>query len=116
LWQRIWKEQRFTVLSTFEVGNGLLNRRRYEEVDECSRRVALDSRILRRVHRVDVIQVAEAGVALEGARAIVLGRSGIVGRPMATLLLAANATVTVAHSRLIKPAEFRAVNGVFQLH
>jgi methylenetetrahydrofolate dehydrogenase (NADP+)/methenyltetrahydrofolate cyclohydrolase len=43
--------------------------------------------------------LAEAGVALEGARAIVLGRSGIVGRPMATLLLAANATVTVAHSR-----------------
>lgn len=43
--------------------------------------------------------LAEAGIALEGARAIVLGRSSIVGRPMATLLLAANATVTVAHSR-----------------
>ena len=43
--------------------------------------------------------LAEAGVALDGARALVLGRSAIVGRPMAALLLAANATVTVAHSR-----------------
>ena len=40
-----------------------------------------------------------AGVALRGARAVVLGRSAIVGRPMATLLLAVDATVTVAHSR-----------------
>ena len=43
--------------------------------------------------------LAEAGVALEGARALVLGRSTIVGRPMAMLLLAAHATVTIAHSR-----------------
>jgi len=43
--------------------------------------------------------LAEAGASLEGARALVLGRSGIVGRPMATLLLAAHATVTMAHSR-----------------
>jgi methylenetetrahydrofolate dehydrogenase (NADP+) / methenyltetrahydrofolate cyclohydrolase len=42
---------------------------------------------------------AGAGVALEGARALVLGRSSVVGRPMVTLLLGANATVTVAHSR-----------------
>lgn len=41
----------------------------------------------------------DAGVALEGARAVVVGRSLIVGKPMALLLLAANATVTVAHSR-----------------
>jgi methylenetetrahydrofolate dehydrogenase (NADP+)/methenyltetrahydrofolate cyclohydrolase len=40
-----------------------------------------------------------AGVALTGARALVLGRSAIVGRPVVTLLLGANATVTVAHSR-----------------
>ena len=39
------------------------------------------------------------GVALSGARALVLGRSAIVGRPMAALLLAADATVTIAHSR-----------------
>ena len=43
--------------------------------------------------------LAEAGIPLEGARALVLGRSAIVGRPMAALLLAAHATVTVAHSR-----------------
>ncbi len=43
--------------------------------------------------------LAEVGVPLAGARALVLGRSSIVGRPMAALLLAANATVTVAHSQ-----------------
>jgi methylenetetrahydrofolate dehydrogenase (NADP+)/methenyltetrahydrofolate cyclohydrolase len=43
--------------------------------------------------------LAHAGVAPEGLRALVLGRSTIVGRPMASLLLAANATVTMAHSR-----------------
>ena len=36
---------------------------------------------------------------LAGKRAIVIGRSNIVGKPMAALLLAANATVTIAHSR-----------------
>ena len=52
--------------------------------------------------------LAEAGVALAGARALVLGRSAIVGRPMVALLLAANATVTVAHSRTRDlPAECR---------
>jgi methylenetetrahydrofolate dehydrogenase (NADP+)/methenyltetrahydrofolate cyclohydrolase len=43
--------------------------------------------------------IAEAGAAVEGARAVVVGRSNIVGKPMAQLLLAKNATVTVAHSR-----------------
>jgi len=43
--------------------------------------------------------LAEAGVALPGARALVLGRSQIVGRPMAQLLLGADCTVTIAHSR-----------------
>src|SRR3954470_14396283 len=38
-------------------------------------------------------------VALEGAEAVVVGRSDLVGRPLAALLLAANATVTVCHSR-----------------
>ena len=38
-------------------------------------------------------------VALEGAEAVVLGRSELVGKPVAALLLAANATVTVCHSR-----------------
>ena len=36
---------------------------------------------------------------LSGTKAVVVGRSNIVGKPMAQLLLAANATVTVAHSR-----------------
>jgi methylenetetrahydrofolate dehydrogenase (NADP+) / methenyltetrahydrofolate cyclohydrolase len=43
--------------------------------------------------------LADAGVALRGARALVLGRSNLVGRPVAALLLNADATVTVAHSR-----------------
>jgi methylenetetrahydrofolate dehydrogenase (NADP+)/methenyltetrahydrofolate cyclohydrolase len=38
-------------------------------------------------------------VALAGAEAVVVGRSDLVGRPVAALLLAANATVTVCHSR-----------------
>ncbi len=41
----------------------------------------------------------EVGVTLEGAEAVVLGRSNIVGMPMALLLLRRNATVTVCHSR-----------------
>jgi methylenetetrahydrofolate dehydrogenase (NADP+)/methenyltetrahydrofolate cyclohydrolase len=49
--------------------------------------------------------LAHAGIALEGARALVLGRSAIVGRPLASLLLAANATVTMAHSRTHELAE-----------
>jgi methylenetetrahydrofolate dehydrogenase (NADP+) / methenyltetrahydrofolate cyclohydrolase len=40
-----------------------------------------------------------AGCSLPGARALVVGRSGIVGRPMAQLLLGADCTVTIAHSR-----------------
>ncbi len=43
--------------------------------------------------------IAESGVKLDGARAVVVGRSNIVGKPMAMLLLAANATVTIAHSK-----------------
>jgi methylenetetrahydrofolate dehydrogenase (NADP+)/methenyltetrahydrofolate cyclohydrolase len=38
-------------------------------------------------------------VALEGAEAVVIGRSDLVGKPLAALLLAANATVTICHSR-----------------
>jgi methylenetetrahydrofolate dehydrogenase (NADP+)/methenyltetrahydrofolate cyclohydrolase len=38
-------------------------------------------------------------VELQGARAVVVGRSNIVGKPMALLLLAEHATVTIAHSR-----------------
>ena len=41
----------------------------------------------------------DAGVALEGSESVVVGRSNLVGKPMAQLLLAENATVTVCHSR-----------------
>ena len=45
------------------------------------------------------------GIAIEGARAVVLGRSNIVGKPVAMLLLHRNATVTVCHSRTQNLAE-----------
>ncbi len=41
------------------------------------------------------------GVAMKGQRAVVLGRSEIVGKPMALMLLEEHATVTVAHSRTV---------------
>jgi methylenetetrahydrofolate dehydrogenase (NADP+)/methenyltetrahydrofolate cyclohydrolase len=41
----------------------------------------------------------DVGAPLEGARAVVIGRSILVGKPLAQLLLAANATVTHCHSR-----------------
>jgi methylenetetrahydrofolate dehydrogenase (NADP+) / methenyltetrahydrofolate cyclohydrolase len=41
----------------------------------------------------------ELGTDLSGLSAVVIGRSNIVGKPMASLLLAANATVTICHSR-----------------
>jgi len=43
--------------------------------------------------------LAHAGVEVEGAEAVIVGRSILVGRPLASLLLNANATVTVCHSR-----------------
>ena len=43
--------------------------------------------------------VLPADVELEGAEAVVVGRSDLVGKPVAQMLLARNATVTVCHSR-----------------
>jgi methylenetetrahydrofolate dehydrogenase (NADP+)/methenyltetrahydrofolate cyclohydrolase len=43
--------------------------------------------------------LARSGIAVSGRRAVVLGRSDIVGKPMALLLMHADATVTVCHSR-----------------
>ncbi len=43
--------------------------------------------------------IREAGTEIDGADAVILGRSILVGRPLAALLLNANATVTVCHSR-----------------
>lgn len=47
----------------------------------------------------------EAGVAIAGKRAVVIGRSNIVGLPVSKLLLDENATVTIAHSRTQNLAE-----------
>lgn len=47
----------------------------------------------------------EEGIAMAGKHAVVVGRSNIVGKPMAMLLLAENATVTVCHSRTENLAE-----------
>jgi len=46
-----------------------------------------------------MVLLDEAGVELEGAEAVVVGRSNLFGKPMVQLLLGANATVTTAHSR-----------------
>ena len=46
-----------------------------------------------------------SGIAIEAANAVVVGRSDIVGKPMALLLLHANATVTVCHSKTRALAE-----------
>ena len=49
--------------------------------------------------------IGDAGVDPSGAEAVIVGRSILVGRPLASLLLNANATVTVAHSRTRDLAE-----------
>jgi methylenetetrahydrofolate dehydrogenase (NADP+)/methenyltetrahydrofolate cyclohydrolase len=49
--------------------------------------------------------LASVEAALEGAEAVVIGRSNLFGKPMAQLLLAENATVTVCHSRTRDLAE-----------
>ena len=46
-----------------------------------------------------------AGISVEGAHAVIIGRSNIVGKPMAHLLLERNATVTICHSRTKNLAE-----------
>jgi methylenetetrahydrofolate dehydrogenase (NADP+)/methenyltetrahydrofolate cyclohydrolase len=43
--------------------------------------------------------LSETGAQLEGAEAVIVGRSNLFGKPMAQLLLGANATVTTCHSR-----------------
>jgi methylenetetrahydrofolate dehydrogenase (NADP+)/methenyltetrahydrofolate cyclohydrolase len=46
-----------------------------------------------------IVLLDAAGVKIEGARAVVVGRSNIVGLPVSFLLLGRNATVTICHSR-----------------
>jgi methylenetetrahydrofolate dehydrogenase (NADP+)/methenyltetrahydrofolate cyclohydrolase len=45
--------------------------------------------------------LARSGIPMAGARAVVIGRSDIVGKPMALLLLHRHATVTICHSRTV---------------
>ncbi len=47
----------------------------------------------------------EAGIPLRGKHAVVIGRSNIVGKPMAQMLLAADCTVTICHSKTLNLQE-----------
>ena len=49
--------------------------------------------------------IRSAGIDLNGKEAVVIGRSNIVGKPMAALLLRENCTVTICHSRTKNLAE-----------
>jgi len=48
-----------------------------------------------------MVMLAKHGVELKGKEAVVIGRSEIVGKPMAMMLLAEHATVTICHSRTV---------------
>jgi methylenetetrahydrofolate dehydrogenase (NADP+)/methenyltetrahydrofolate cyclohydrolase len=62
--------------------------------------LALGREALRPCTPLGVMELlGEAGAQLEGAEAVVVGRSNLFGKPMLQLLLGANATVTVCHSR-----------------
>ncbi len=52
-----------------------------------------------------------SGIAIAGKNAVVVGRSDIVGKPAAMLLLNHSATVTVCHSKTRRPAEVHAPGG-----
>ena len=55
-----------------------------------------------------MVMLAEAGAKLSGSNAVILGRSNIVGMPISLLLVKANATVTICHSRTADlPGEIR---------
>jgi methylenetetrahydrofolate dehydrogenase (NADP+)/methenyltetrahydrofolate cyclohydrolase len=63
-------------------------------------RMALGERAFRSATPGGIMTLLEHyGIALEGREAVVVGRSPILGKPMAAMLLNANATVTVCHSR-----------------
>lgn len=49
--------------------------------------------------------IDETGVSVEGKNCVVIGRSNIVGKPMAMLLLHRNATVTICHSKTVNLSE-----------
>lgn len=55
-----------------------------------------------------MVMLKEAGAKLSGSNAVILGRSNIVGMPISLLLVKANATVTICHSRTADlPGEIR---------
>jgi methylenetetrahydrofolate dehydrogenase (NADP+)/methenyltetrahydrofolate cyclohydrolase len=63
-------------------------------------RLSLGQPALRPCTPLGVMELlADAGVELEGAETVVVGRSNLFGKPMAQLALQANATVTICHSR-----------------
>ena len=68
-----------------------------------------------RIHKKEYSLIYRSGVQIQGARAVVLGRSKIVGTPMSELLKWAHATVTTCHSRskdlesIVKQAEILVV-------
>jgi methylenetetrahydrofolate dehydrogenase (NADP+)/methenyltetrahydrofolate cyclohydrolase len=65
-------------------------------------RLALGHPGLRPCTPSGVVRLLEwAGVEIKGAHAVVIGRSNLVGKPQAQLLLARNATVTICHSRTV---------------
>ena len=64
------------------------------------RRVALSSATCSELRaRAASSRSGRSGAAIEGQNAVVIGRSNIVGKPMAGLLIAKSATVTVCHSK-----------------
>ncbi|MBU89967.1 bifunctional 5,10-methylene-tetrahydrofolate dehydrogenase/5,10-methylene-tetrahydrofolate cyclohydrolase [Candidatus Woesearchaeota archaeon] len=58
-----------------------------------------DNRLLPATARACMELIKSTGVKIEGKNAVVVGRSSIVGKPTALLLLQENATVTICHSR-----------------
>jgi len=57
---------------------------------------------LRAMHTHGIMRlIKKTGVEIKGKRAVVVGRSNIVGKPVAMLLLAQHATVTICHSRTV---------------
>ena len=53
-----------------------------------------------------IMTILKANIEIAGKHAVVVGRSAILGKPMAAMLLEANATVTICHSRTQNLAEF----------
>ena len=65
---------------------------------------------LRPLHALRIDEAAgKSGVNIDGKHAVVVGRSNIVGKPMAMMLLQANATVTICTSKTVDLAKYTAM-------